>query len=48
MDGINDSGSHELIPLDVVNNLGLMMTLMILGPKPMILNAMNRSELWLT
>ena len=47
-DGINDSGSHELTPLDAMNNSGLRMTLMILGPKPMTLNAMNSSKLWLT
>ena len=45
VDGINDSGSHELTPLDDINNSGLRTTLMILGPKPMNLNAMNSSEL---
>ena len=48
MDGINDSGSHELTPLDAMNNSGLGMMLMILGSKPMPLNFMNNSELWLT
>ena len=48
MDGINDSGSHELTPLDAMNKSGLRMTLMILSPKPMTLNAMNGSKLWLT
>ena len=45
VDGINDLGSHELTPLYAMNNLGLRMTLMILGPKPMTLIAMNNSEL---
>ena len=48
VDGISDSGSHELTTLDAMNNLGLRMTLMILSVKPMTLNAMNSSELWLT
>ena len=48
MDGINDSGSHDLKPLDAMNNSGLRMIIMILGPMPMTLNDMNRSELWMT
>ena len=47
MDGINDSESHELTALDAMKNLGLRMTLIILGPKPMTLNTMNNSKLWL-
>ena len=46
VDGVNDSRSHEHTPL--MTNSGLRMTLMILGPKPMALNAMNSLELWLT
>ena len=45
---MNDLGSHELTPLDAMNNSRLRITLMILSPKPMTLNAMNSSKLWLT
>ena len=48
MDGINDSGSHDLKPLDAMNNSGLRMIIMIFGPMPMTINDMNRSELWMT
>ena len=33
MDGINDLGSHELTPLDTMNNSGLRMIEMIIDPK---------------
>ena len=46
MDDVNKSGSHELRPLDSMNNIGLRMIQMILGHEPMILNAMNLG-LWM-
>ena len=47
IDGINDSESYELTPLDAMNKSGLRMILLVLDPKLMTLNAMKNSELWL-
>ena len=45
---MNDLGSHELNPLDVMNRLGLWMIWTILLPKLKPLDAMNYSRLWTT
>ena len=42
---MNDSGSYEPRPLDVMKNLGLRMIQMIFGREPMSLNVMNNSGL---
>ena len=44
---MNDSVSHDLRPLDVLNSLGLRIISMILGHEPLSLNAMNNSGLWM-
>lgn len=45
---INDSGSHELHTLNVVNNSTLWMIWTIPGRKPSALDGMNNSGLWMT
>ena len=45
---MNDLGSYDPRPLDVVNNLGLRMIRTILGCEPMSLNVMNNLGLWMT
>ena len=42
VDDMNDSKSHDLKPLNAMNNLGLRMIWMILGHEPMTLNVMKR------
>ena len=48
MDDMNDLRSRQLNPLDVVNCLGLWMTLMTLSHELSALDTMNTSGLWLT
>ena len=48
IDDLNDSGSHQFKPLDVVNHLGLWMTLTTLGREFSTLDTMNTLGLWLT
>ena len=48
MDDLNDLGSHQFRPLDIVNHLGLWMTLTTLGHELYALDTMNTSGLWLT
>ena len=48
MDDLNELGSHQFRPLDVVNYLGLWMTLMTLGRELRALDAMNNLGLWMT
>ena len=45
---MNDLGSRQFKPLDVVNYLGLWMTIMTLGHEINTLDTMNISGLWLT
>ena len=45
---MNDSRSHELKPLDAMNNLGLYVIQMILGPEEKSPNVMNKSRLGMT
>ena len=47
VDDMNDLGSHELRPLDAMNNLGLWVIWKILSCKEKALNAMNKSKLWI-
>ena len=54
VDDMNDLGSHELRPLDAMNNLGLRVIWMILGwekgskcyEKLRVVDDMNDSSLW--
>ena len=48
MDDMNNLGSSQFRPLDVVNRLGLWMTLMTLDHELSTLDTMNTSGLWLT
>ena len=48
MDDMNDSRSCQFKPLDVVNHLGLWMTLTTLGHELSTVDTMNTSRLWLT
>ena len=48
MNDMNDLGSYQFKPLDVVNHLGLWMTLMTLGCEVSVLDTMNTLGLWLT
>ena len=48
MDDMNDSGSYQFRPLDVVIRLGLWMTLTTLGHELSTLDTINTSGLWLT
>ena len=48
MHDMNDSRSHELKALDVMNNLGQWMIWTVLGRKLKALDAMNSSGLWMT
>ena len=45
MDVLNDLGSHQFRPLDVVNHLGLWMSLTTLGDELSALDTMNTSGL---
>ena len=45
---MNDSGSYQFRPLDVVIRLGLWMTLTTLGRELSALDTINTSGLWLT
>ena len=45
VDDMNDSRSHELRPLDAINNLGLWIIWTILGFEHKALNVMNNSGL---
>ena len=47
MDDMNDSRSYQFKPLDVVNQLGLWMTLTTLGHELSALDTMNTLGLWL-
>ena len=44
---MDDMNSHELKPLDALNNFGLWLIWMIIGYELNALNAMNISELWM-
>ena len=44
---MNDSGSHEIKPLDSMDNSGLWMTWMTLGHKIKALNVLNNTEVWM-
>ena len=48
MNDMNDLGSYQFKPLDVVNHLGLWMTLTTLGREFSALDTMNTLGLWLT
>ena len=48
MDDLNDLGFHQFRPLDVVNCLGLWMTVTTLGRELSTLDTMNTLELWST
>ena len=48
VEDMNDSGSYELRPLDVMNSLRLWMIWTILSCQPMALNAMNNLGEWMT
>ena len=48
MDDLNDLGFHQFRPLDVVNCLGLWMTVTTLGRELSALDTMNTLGLWLT
>ena len=45
---MNELGSHQFKSLDVVNRLGLWMTLMTLSYELITLDTMNTLGLWLT
>ena len=47
MDDKNNSGSHELKPLNVINSLGLLMTWATLGRELRALDSMNNLGLWM-
>ena len=44
---MNDSGSHELRPLDAMNSLGVRVMCTILSHKEKTPNVINKSELWM-
>ena len=48
MDDMNDSGSYQFRPLDIVIYLRLWMTLTTSGHELSALDTMNTSGLWLT